>query len=176
MKFRSISVIVATLVLGFVLGMLTSAQIRYHKLKPVRAFFSEERFRQTIYHDINPDEQQKEKLDVVMRKYARINREIQTNYRKELDDYVSDFWHELSPLLTDEQRDKLEEMERKRMEFFMSARGKYQGDSIRGDEFRPRMRPPGDSSFMRFPGDTLRGRMPGDSMRTRDGLPPGGRP
>ena len=39
MKVKPILVIVITLIIGFVLGMLTSAQIRYNKLKPVRLYF-----------------------------------------------------------------------------------------------------------------------------------------
>ena len=39
MKARPIIIVVITLIIGFVLGMLTSAQIRYHRLKPVRVFF-----------------------------------------------------------------------------------------------------------------------------------------
>ena len=46
------------------LGMLTSAQIRFHKLKPVRVYFSEERFREGFYRTIQPDEQQKAKIDI----------------------------------------------------------------------------------------------------------------
>ena len=59
MKIKPVFLILATLIIGFVLGMLTSAQIRYHKLNPVRVFFSEERFREGFYRTIQPDEQQK---------------------------------------------------------------------------------------------------------------------
>jgi hypothetical protein len=44
MKAKPVIVVIVTLVIGFLLGMLTSAQIRYHKLKPVRVYFSEEAF------------------------------------------------------------------------------------------------------------------------------------
>ena len=45
MKAKPIIVVIVTLIIGFVLGMLTSAQIRYHKLMPMKVYFSEERFR-----------------------------------------------------------------------------------------------------------------------------------
>ena len=61
MKTKSIIIIVLTLVIGFILGMLTSAEMRYHKLKPVKVYFSEERFREGFYQAIQPDDQQKGK-------------------------------------------------------------------------------------------------------------------
>ena len=62
MKAKPIIIIIITLIIGFVMGMLTSAQIRYHRLKPVRVFFSEERFRNGFFEVIQPDEKQKEKI------------------------------------------------------------------------------------------------------------------
>lgn len=166
MNKRSIVIIIATLILGFILGMLTSAQIRYHKLKPVRVFFSEDRFREMIYTIVSPDDVQKEKLEVVIRKYAKRNRDIQINFRKELEDFMSDLWKEMSPLLTDEQKEKLEEMERKRLDFTRQGRGRSSGDSLnRDDDFKHRMRSPGDSIRMRFQGDSFKTRYPADSLR-----------
>ena len=59
MKTRTILLAVVILIIGFILGMLTSAQLRLHKLKPVRLYFSEERFREGFYKTIQPDEAQK---------------------------------------------------------------------------------------------------------------------
>lgn len=168
MKARSVIVIIATLLMGFVLGMLTSAQIRYHKLKPVRFFFTEERFREAIYSAINPDDNQKEKLEVVIRKYSRLSREMQNNYRKALEDFTEDLWKEISPILTSEQKEKLEEMDRKRQEITRQWRGRPPGDSLRGDDDpRHRMRFQGDSLRMRPQGDSLRPRQQGEAFRSR---------
>lgn len=166
MKLRSVIIIIATLLLGFVMGMLTSAQIRYHKLKPVRIFFTEDRFREAIYSTINPDEDQKEKLEVVIKKYSRISREMQINYRKALEDFSSDLWKEMSPLLTSEQKEKLEEMERKRQDFSRQWRGRPPGDSLRGDEDgRHRIRPPGDTTRIMPQGEAFRIRPAADTAR-----------
>jgi Spy/CpxP family protein refolding chaperone len=155
MKTRSVVILVATLFLGIILGMLTSAQIRYHKLKPIRVFFSEERFREGIYSVINPDESQMVKLDEIIKKYSRRNREIQTNFRRELDNFTKDLWKEMDPVLTREQVEKLQEMEKKRFDFNRQGRGRPPGDTIWGeDSSRPRMRHPGDSLWVRQPGNT----------------------
>jgi recombinational DNA repair protein RecT len=110
MKAKPIILVLVTLIIGFVLGMLTSAQIRYHKLNPVKVFFSEERFRDGFYRTIQPDEQQKTKIDLVLNKYAKINSELQNNFRKELDARMKDFRKELDLNLTKDQLARLKEM------------------------------------------------------------------
>ena len=81
MKAKPIILVIITLIIGFFLGMLTSAQIRYQKLKPVKVYFSEERFRDGFYKAIQPNEQQKEKIDLILDKYAKINSELQNNFQ-----------------------------------------------------------------------------------------------
>ena len=122
MKAKPILVVIITLIIGFVLGMLTSAQIRYHKLKPVKVFFSEERFRDGFYRTIQPDEQQKAKIDLVLDKYAGINSELQYNFRKELDSSMKNFRKELDSYLTNEQKVRLKEMDERRQEMIRQNR------------------------------------------------------
>ena len=122
MKAKPIIIIVITLAIGFVLGMLTSAQIRYHRLKPVRVFFSEARFRNGFYEVIQPNEKQKESIDKLLSNYALINGEIQSDYRKKIDSTMKEFWKELTPNLTKEQLARLKEMERRRMEMVRDNR------------------------------------------------------
>ena len=116
MKAKPIIVVIVTLIIGFVLGMLTSAQIRYQKLKPVKVYFSEEKFRDGFYSTIQPDGQQKAKIDLVLDKYAGINSELQYNFRKELDASMKDFRKELDSNLTKEQLARLKEMDERRQE------------------------------------------------------------
>jgi AraC-like DNA-binding protein len=130
MKARSIIVVLLTLIIGFILGMLTSAQIRYHRLKPVRVFFSEERFRDGFYKTIEPNEQQKAKIDLVLNKYAKINSELQSNFRKELDANMKEFRKELDLNLTKEQLTRLKEMDERRLEMNRQNRKKYENDSL----------------------------------------------
>lgn len=118
MKTKSIIVILLTLVIGFILGMLTSAQIRYHRLKPVRVYFSEERFRDGFYKAIQPDQQQKAKIDLILDKYAKINSDLQNNFRKDLDASMKDFRKELDQNLTKDQLGRLKAMDDRRQEMF----------------------------------------------------------
>jgi hypothetical protein len=130
MKPKPVLLIIATLIIGFVLGMLTSAQIRYHKLNPVRVFFSEERFREGFYRAIQPDELQKGKIDLVLDKYARINSELQTSFRKEFEASMKDFRKEINMYLTKEQQSRLKEMDERREQMILHNRKDHEKDSF----------------------------------------------
>lgn len=159
MKARPIILIIVTLIIGFVLGMLTSAQIRFHRLKPVRVFFSEGRFREGFYQVIQPDEKQKATIDDLLSKYARLNSTTQNDFMKKLDSLMTEFWKELEPSLTKEQRSRLSEMEQRRNEMIRAGRRNIP-DSLRfrdGD----RRRPPGEGGPGGGPGGPPRfNRMP----------------
>ena len=142
MKTKTILVLIFTLIIGFVLGMLTSAHIRYTKLRPVKVFFSEERFREGFYHTIKPDEQQKAEIEPILDKYALINSEIQSNFRKEMDASVKNFRNEIDSKLTQEQLARLKEMDKKRQEMIKSKRKHHHDTS--------------DSRYNRKSGDSVR--------------------
>jgi hypothetical protein len=145
MKARSIIVVLITLIIGFILGMLTSAEIRYHKLRPVRVYFSEERFRDGFFRAIQPDKQQKEKIDMVLDKYAKINSELQNNFRKELDANMKDFRKEVDLNLTKDQIARLKEMDERRQEMIRQYRKNHENDTLnsRGDRYHNPQRRPG---------------------------------
>ncbi len=127
---------VATLVIGFVLGMLTSAQIRYHRLNPVRVYFSESRFREGFYKAIQPDEQQKAKIDLVLDKYAKINSDIQNKFRQELDASMKEFRKEIDTYLTSDQMARLKAMDERRQQMILHNRRGHQNDRFHNREER----------------------------------------
>jgi hypothetical protein len=132
MKAKPILLVILTLLIGFILGMLTSAQIRFNKLKPMRVYFSEQRFRDGFYRAIEPDEQQKSKIDHILDKYAKINSEFQNAYRKNLDSTMKEFRKELDSNLTKEQLARLKEMDDRRQEMIRQNRKNNQhNDSLR---------------------------------------------
>jgi len=178
------------LLIGFVIGILTSAQLRHKRMRPVRIYSSEQQFRDGLSRMIQPAGEQLVKLEPLIKKYGRESKELQREFRKDFDDVMNRYWEELKPLLTQEQLDRLEEMEKRRKK----ATRRFRPDSLRiegdsgardrdmhrgrgegspGDRYSPdsregsRMR---DSS--RFRGDSLRmrdsTRFRGDSLRMRD--------
>ena len=166
MKAKPIIIILITLVIGFVLGMLTSAQIRYHRLKPVRVFFSEERFRNGFYEVIQPDEKQKATINQLLSKYAVVNSDIQNDFRKKMDSTMKDFWKELEPSLTKEQLARLKEMDQRRMEMVRGNR-RNQHDSSNFRDNR-RMQPPQDGRPSFHDRDSNRMRDYRDSNRLKN--------
>jgi hypothetical protein len=116
MKTKPIILIAVTLIIGFILGMLTSAQLRFHRLQPVRLYFSETRFMEGFYKIIEPDEKQKAEIDKILDKYSRLNSTLQSNFRKELDVNMKEFRKEIDAKLTKEQLDKLKAMDDRRQQ------------------------------------------------------------
>ncbi|TFG41930.1 MAG: hypothetical protein E4H43_03815 [Bacteroidia bacterium] len=131
MKTRPILLGIITLIIGFVIGMLTSAQLRLNRLKPVRMYFSEERFREGFYKTIQPDEAQKAKIDLILNKYARLNSETQGKFRKELDANVKALRKELDSNLTKEQLARLKEIDERR-QVMMKQERKRRGNDTTG--------------------------------------------
>lgn len=138
MKTRPILLGIITLIIGFVLGMLTSAQLRLHKLKPVRMYFSEERFREGFYKTIQPDEEQKAKIDLIIDKYAKLNHELQGSFRKELDANIKAMQKELDSNLTKEQLARIKEMDERRQEMMKQERERRYNDTTRFNDDRRR--------------------------------------
>lgn len=156
MKAKPIIIIISTLIIGFFIGMLVSARIRYHRLQPVRIFFSEQRFRDGFYNVIQPDEKQKVTIDELLTKYAKVNGTFQNDFRKKIDSVMKEFWKELEPSLTKDQLERLKEMEKRRTEMVHGNRRNPHDSSNFRD--RRRMPPPGGGRppFHDFKRDSLR--------------------
>ena len=163
MKTRTILLGIIILIVGFVLGMLTSAQLRYHKLKPVRVYFSEDRFREGFYKTIQPDEKQKVKIDQILDKYAKINSETQNDFRKELDSNVNALRKELDSQLTKEQLARLKDMDERRQEMMRQERERHKNDTTDFRNFRRQRQD-------RYPGHT--GPLGPGGQPSPDGPPP----
>jgi hypothetical protein len=137
MKAKPIILVVLTLVIGFVLGMLTSAQLRLNRLQPVRFYFSDERFREGFYKIVQPDEKQKTELDKVLDKYNKINRELQEYFWKEAESNMRAFRKEIDSKLTREQISRLREMDEKREKMIRDAGRRHRHDSVRYQDPAP---------------------------------------
>jgi hypothetical protein len=164
MKAKPILLVVLTLVIGFVIGMLTSAQIRFNRLKPVRVYFSEDRFREGFFKIIQPDEKQKAVIDEIIKKYARINSELQGKFRKETDSNMKELRKELDSKLTKDQLARLKEMDERREKMIKEGR-KHRNDSTGRSGMRPENR--GDRPYF-----DERHVPPGERSFPRDGRPP----
>lgn len=131
MKKKTIAIVAVIFVIGFVLGMLTSAQLRQNKLKPLRFSFSEE----GLYKVIQPDEKQKAELKSVIDKYAKKNGTLQDNFRKDFDKNMSDFQEEIKSKLTKEQLEILDDIEQRRREMMKEWEKKREEEKADSTKF-----------------------------------------
>jgi len=128
MKTKLILLFILTLIIGFIIGWLTSAQVRIHKLQPVRMYLSDNRFREGFYKVIQPDEKQKEEIDKILDRYAKHNAEFQQGIRKDIDSSMKAFRKELDAKLTKEQLSRLKDMDERRQEMIRQGM-KHREDS-----------------------------------------------
>jgi hypothetical protein len=149
MKTRPVILVIVTLIIGFFLGMLISAQIRNHRLKPVRVFFSEEKFREGMYQAIQPTEGQKVKIDEILDKYSKMNSEATSAFRKEFDARMEKFRNELDSNLTPEQIVRMKELDEQRQKMIRSHRNDRERDFYdhnRENRHNPGIQPSGNNT------------------------------
>jgi len=128
MKAKPVILVIVTLFIGFVLGWLTSAQVRIQRLKPVRFYYSEDRFKEGFFKTIQPDDKQKAEIEKILEKYAKLNSDLMTDFRKEFDSNNKAMRKELDSKLTKEQLARIKEMDERREEMIRQSR-RYRSDS-----------------------------------------------
>ncbi len=128
MKARPVLLVIITLFIGFVLGWLTSAQVRIQRLKPVRFYYSEDRFEEGFFKTIQPDEKQKAEIEEILEKYAKLNSDLMTDFRKEFDSNNKAMRKELDSKLTKEQLARIKEMDERREDMIRQSR-RHRSDS-----------------------------------------------
>lgn len=129
MKTKIILLVIISLVLGLLIGFLTSSRLRLRKLEPVRTYFSADHFREGLYRIIEPDDDQKEKIDQILDKHVRAGAELHSRIRKEIDSSFKAMRKELDAVLTREQLDKLKEMDKRRLEMMKQNRKAMMNDT-----------------------------------------------
>lgn len=136
--------------------MLTSAQIRLHRMRPVRFYLSREEFRDGFYKIIQADEKQKVQLEKILNSYEELNNNLLNTYRKGFEQNVKEMQNDLESLLTKEQQDKLKEIDKRREEMFREARKNFVSDSLNNRRFNRRIDPnmgPPPQGRRQYPGE-----------------------
>ena len=116
MKLRITLLIILTLLLGFAIGILTSAQLRHKRMRPVRIYASEQYFKEHLYKVVEPDSAQKAELDAIIEQYGEQVNEMNAAFWKDFETVMDSQWNDIKPVLNKEQIEKLEEIERNRRE------------------------------------------------------------
>ena len=109
MKTKSTLIIIATLIVGIIIGFLINGLITHNRYKRFVEYRKEEGFKSRFYKHFDLTGDQKELIDPIMDKYAKMNSTLMTDFRKKFDSTMSEFHNEVEPYLTPEQIERMEQ-------------------------------------------------------------------
>lgn len=147
MKAKPFLIVTVSILIGIIVGFLISAQLRHKRMRSVRVLTSERYFRDVLYKVIEPEEDLKKQLEPIIVRYGKEGRELQKEFRRTFESHNDEYWKEIKSYLSDEQLQKLNDFNRKRMEerkhfhqdTLRSRRGGWDG---RKSQSGPPRRPP----------------------------------
>jgi len=138
-KIKSGICLLTTLLIGFVIGYLTSTQVKESRIRELRTFGSAEGFKYMMEHMLELNDEQKDAIKPIVDKYAKENFELMKNFRGEFSVLMKEFHKELTPYLTPEQIERLKEFGKRGRE--IRGRGESPRDGRRGYGRSPRSNP-----------------------------------
>jgi hypothetical protein len=117
---------IVILIVGLIFGVLVSSFFisdRRDGHSPNGMKISKEHFKKRMIRVIDPDEDQFDKIDPIIDKYAERTSEITDKYFEEFSAILDSMRIELEPILTDKQKERLQER-REKMEKFKFRKNK----------------------------------------------------
>jgi hypothetical protein len=159
MKAKPFLIVTVSLLIGIIVGILISAQLRHKRMRSVRELTSERYFRDVLYKVIEPTEDLKKQLEPIIVRYGKEGRELQKEFRRTFEAHNDQYWKEIKALLSDEQLHKLNEFNRKRLE----ERKRFHQDTLKSrrggwDRNRPDSGPSHRPQYNRSRQDSLKSR------------------
>ncbi len=134
MHTKSVMVIAGTLVIGIILGALISGAIMRDHLKRFPRGPFPDRFVNTLERVIRPDDANRDTVRVVLDRYSERFDEIFRSQEEVVQPLIESLRVELDPILTTEQKDRLER-HHQRMEKMFHRAGKRKGSRRFGHDF-----------------------------------------
>jgi len=107
--FKTAVIILATLFIGVVIGYFGNNLLRPHPPFPRHEFGEFNRFLELHERILQPTETQREALRPILEKYFKIFKENAMKNRSEMMQLVDEMQKEIDPILTPEQRQRLEQ-------------------------------------------------------------------
>lgn len=126
-RAKTVFIIVITLVIGILIGALVLVPpIAKHHFKRIASMRRPEGFIKGMEHIIRPSESQAESVNEVLDRYSRQFDEINERHHLEMTALMDSLRNDLTPILTDEQNDRLDTIAR-RARRFMHPPGEHPG-------------------------------------------------
>ena len=103
MKTKSIIIIVATLIIGFVIGFLVNGQLTKGRIQNFVKQGTHDGFKMRFFDIIRPDEAQKIGIEPILEEYAAKTHETVENFREEMKAEHDEMIKKLEPYLKEDQ-------------------------------------------------------------------------
>jgi Spy/CpxP family protein refolding chaperone len=107
-KTKTSFILLGTLVIGFIIGAIFSGIIRQQKIHQISEMHEHERFIKGMEKIIQPSEEQKEKIDKILKKRSQKITEIRKKYQEEIATIFDSLHQDMAEVLTDQQKERLE--------------------------------------------------------------------
>ncbi|MFH1011342.1 MAG: hypothetical protein V1784_08950 [bacterium] len=132
LQIKPTLIIIGTLLLGIVLGTLISGTLADQRFRRIRSMMRPHGFAEDLIEAIGPkDEQQRREITAVIENTDLRIQDLMRQSREEIRARIDSMAAELQPLLTDEQRTRLEKL----------LGDRWPGPMEHRDPFRDRRRP-----------------------------------
>jgi len=110
MKTKFVLIIIATLIIGFIIGFLTNGQLTHQKIRRFVDQGTQDGFKNRLYHIIKPDEKQLMQIDTIVDRFSeKIHCSIISS-RKEIDSLNRELEKGLKPYLSPKQLERLSDI------------------------------------------------------------------
>ena len=119
------ALIIATLLIGIVIGFLANGRFTQRRIERMRESFNEHGFERGFERMARPSPEQMEDLRPILEEFAMKQRQLMDDYKSEQRQLHEGLRKEIDPYLTEEQKERMDRM-KKRM----------------GDRFDDEKRPP----------------------------------
>ena len=108
MKKKNVIMLVATLIIGIIIGGLGMGLYSHHKMKSISESPSKDRFKQRVEHLLNPDEAQLKQIEPTLDKFSENAFMLSKDHQNKMYNAFDSLYINLKPLLKDEQKQKFE--------------------------------------------------------------------
>ncbi|NCC72164.1 MAG: hypothetical protein EOM06_02105 [Sphingobacteriia bacterium] len=109
MKTKSVLLIIATLVIGFIIGFLTNGQITRNRIDKFVKTGTHEGFKGMYFRILQPDPEQIDQIEPILDKYGALIHDKVNTMQKSMKELHQQMVMEINPYLSDEQRERLTE-------------------------------------------------------------------
>jgi hypothetical protein len=109
MKTQIVLVIIGSLLLGFVIGVLATGRITQRKVEHIKQMGTPDGIHKRFYRLIDPSDAQKDSIKPILREFARKSDTLRREHWHQHKSLFNEMVEQLTPFLTDEQVERLEE-------------------------------------------------------------------